>query len=97
MPLSILSCSSANRPAKRQRTVASLLLSGNEGCWIGVVKPGRLVRTADRAVAGHRTSLSLCVWVACSQDWAGEVDADRELVALGASDIGSLDEHTSSV
>jgi hypothetical protein len=35
--------------------------------------------------------------VACSQDWAGEVDADRELVALGASDIGSLDEHTSSV
>ena len=37
--------------------MASLLLSGNEGCWIGVVKPGRLVRTADRAVAGYHTSL----------------------------------------
>jgi len=85
MPLSILSCSSANRPAKRQRTVASLLLSGNEGCWIGVVKPGRLVRTADRAVAGYRTSLSLCVWVMNVYSFPPGCSSDRSVLGRKAA------------
>jgi hypothetical protein len=50
-----------------------------------VVKPGRLVRTADRAVAGYRTSLSLCVWVMNVYSFPPGCSSDRSVLGRKAA------------